>query len=279
MLCAVCSNVWAGSRAHYTVDRVWTTDDGLPQNSVIALRQTRDGYLWLGTQNGLARFDGIRFSVFDESNTPGLNSGSIVKLFEDSQSNLWIGTETAGAVVVDKEGKVTSVDIGHRTREGRLMAIAEDPTGTVWLYTADGQLGWYRDKKLAGSRTFEAKPSLCRALIVEGSVVWVGTDTRLTGLGPFPYAGSVGLPEAYPEESGADLGRLDFLLPSKQGGYWRLAKGLIQKCRGNTVQQEPWPYPWTNAPVSAACEDREGNLVVGTLGEGVFWFDAAGKHT
>jgi len=57
--------------------------------------QTHDGYLWLGTLNGLVRFDGVQFKVFDEHNTPGLTSGRIVYLFEDSKTNLWIGTETA----------------------------------------------------------------------------------------------------------------------------------------------------------------------------------------
>src|SRR6266853_801844 len=66
---------------------------GLPQNSVISMTQTRDGYLWVGTLNGLARFDGLRFSAFDESNTPELNASPIVKLFEDSHGNLWIGTD------------------------------------------------------------------------------------------------------------------------------------------------------------------------------------------
>src|SRR5258708_27510458 len=77
------------SSASYIID-VKETEDGLPQNSVIAITQTRDGYLWLGTLNGLVRFDGVRFTVFDESNTPGLSSGRIVLLFEDSQSNFWL---------------------------------------------------------------------------------------------------------------------------------------------------------------------------------------------
>src|SRR6266545_2022209 len=96
------SNPVARSNARYIID-VKDTEDGLPQNSVIAITQTRDGYLWLGTLNGLVRFDGIRFTVFDENNTPGLNSGRIVLLFEDSQSNFWIGTETTGVVLV-KDG-------------------------------------------------------------------------------------------------------------------------------------------------------------------------------
>lgn len=143
-LCACCCEVSAGSAARYTVDKVWRTDDGdgLPENSVIAMTQTRDGYLWLGTwKGGLVRFDGVQFKVFDENNTPGLHSSGIVKLFEDSPGNLWIGTETAGVVMVDKAGKLTSINIGQRAREGRLMAITEDTSGSVWLYTADGDPG------------------------------------------------------------------------------------------------------------------------------------------
>ena len=86
----------------YVVD-VWDTDDGLPQNSITSMVQTPDGYLWMGTLDGLVRFDGIRFSVFDQGNTPGLNSGRILKLLADRQGSLWIGTETAGILLVVRE--------------------------------------------------------------------------------------------------------------------------------------------------------------------------------
>src|SRR5438067_2027081 len=130
LLCASVSLSWgaagngSGAGALYAIDH-WDTEDGLPNNEVIALRQTRDGYLWLGTLNGLVRFDGQSFTVFDESTTPGLNSSRIVHLFEDSQGNLWIGTETAGVALV-KDGRVFSLDIGRGSREGRLLATAED---------------------------------------------------------------------------------------------------------------------------------------------------------
>ena len=81
--------------APFIVD-AWTSKEGLPGNEVISVIQTRDGYLWVGTLNGLVRFDGNRFTVFDENNTPGLNSDRIVYLFEDSHTNFWIGTDTAG---------------------------------------------------------------------------------------------------------------------------------------------------------------------------------------
>src|SRR5271170_8523652 len=74
----------------------WGNEEGLPQSSVISVIQTKDGYLWLGTLNGLVRFDGNRFAIFDQNNTPGLGSDRIVYLFEDGRTNLWIGTESAG---------------------------------------------------------------------------------------------------------------------------------------------------------------------------------------
>src|SRR6266850_8512825 len=82
------ANAVAASEQEYRVTR-WTAENELPQSTVKALAQTRDGYLWVGTLNGLARFDGVRFTVFDENNIAGLNSSRIVHLFEDSRQNLW----------------------------------------------------------------------------------------------------------------------------------------------------------------------------------------------
>ena len=73
---------------NYSID-TWTPEEGLPQSSVIAMTQTRDGYLWLGTLNGLVRFDGVRFTVFNKGNSPGLPSNRITALYEDRDDDLW----------------------------------------------------------------------------------------------------------------------------------------------------------------------------------------------
>ena len=234
--------------------------------------QSRDGYLWLGTPKGLARFDGVRFEEFNESNTPGLGRGAVLKLFEDSQGNLWVGTET-GVVLVTPEGKVTPVNISP---EGRLQAISQDADGAVWLYTADGQLARYRDKHCDVWNVGGGLADSGRTLIVEnGRVLWVGSGLNLTGIGPLTSAIANALPVAYE----TPVARLDFLLASKSGGYWRLADGQIQKWQTNRPAGSPWPYPWTkNMIVTAACEDREGDLIVGTYGDGVYWFDAQGGY-
>ena len=259
--------------APYAID-VWDAEDGLPQGSVISMTQTRDGYLWLGTLNGLVRFDGIRFTVFDESNTPGLKSSRIVSLFEDSQGHLWIGTETDGVALV-KEGRVTSLDLGRGTREGRLISVCEDASGAVWLYTADGQLCRRRKGKVDVWRVGADRFSNCRAIVAEPSgPLWVGMDWRRFAIGSTAALGSRELAV----EHDLPVGKLDFLLSSQRGGYWCLADGRVQKWRTNRLEHDSGLYPWKRTPVSAACEDQ-ASLVVGTLGAGLFWFDAEGKAT
>src|SRR5436305_1653565 len=74
------------------VHRAWHTEEGLPQISAMCLAQTPDGYLWIGTSNGLARFDGVRFTVFTQANTPQLWDNAITALLVDRGGTLWIGT-------------------------------------------------------------------------------------------------------------------------------------------------------------------------------------------
>src|SRR5882724_9745448 len=88
----------AGSTpAQYRFDS-WTTDNGLPQNVVYAVTQTRDGYLWLTTFDGLVRYDGVRFTVFNRSNSKGLTSNRFSALFEDTDGTLWMGTIDGGLI-------------------------------------------------------------------------------------------------------------------------------------------------------------------------------------
>src|SRR5947208_16772099 len=83
------------ARSQY-VHNVWQTEQGLPQNSVQAVLQTRDGYLWFGTQEGLVRFDGVRFEIFDRSNTKALGHNDVAALLEDRLGTLWVGTSGGG---------------------------------------------------------------------------------------------------------------------------------------------------------------------------------------
>jgi ligand-binding sensor domain-containing protein/signal transduction histidine kinase len=268
LLCAHHDVLALEPNGRFTVD-AFGTAQGLPSSVVLAVTQTRDGYLWVGTLAGLARFDGVHFEVFDENNTPGIKSSQIRRLYEDHQTNLWIGTEDGGISVV-KAGKVSNVDIGQGSYAGRLTAVCEDTNGAVLLYTDSGLLARYRDGKIDTRPVGSGAASLCWALIAEDSGrLWAGTDMQMFALNPNSLA---------PDKVSSV--RLNFLLASKRGGYWRLANNRIQKCIGERVERDWGPYLWTNTlPIGAACEDRDGNLVVGTFGDGIYWFDSDGTAT
>lgn len=243
------------------------------------MTQTRDGYLWLGTLKGLVRFDGVSFTVFDENNTPGLKSSRIVHLFEDSRSNLWVGTETAGIALI-KEGRVIDTGIGAGSAEGRLTAACEDSTGAVWLYTADGRFCRYQDGNMKTAPFGAHYLSVYRGLVAENSgPVWIGVDWGLYGMSSITNADPRDPPVDHILPLSAPGGALDFVVPSRAGGYWRLANGRMQKWKQSQMERDLGAYPWSNVRITAACEDLQGNLIVGTLGAGVFWFNPEGKAT
>jgi ligand-binding sensor domain-containing protein len=119
------------------VHDVWTTERGLPQNSVSALVQTRDGYLWVGTYGGLARFDGIRFTVFETGNAPGMQSNRILTLYEDRAGNLWIGTDQGGLSRYF-QGKFSTYTTQDGLPDNYVAALAEDHVGGLWIVTSKG---------------------------------------------------------------------------------------------------------------------------------------------
>src|ERR1700685_1987943 len=90
--------------------QAWRTDSGLPQNTVHSILQTRDGYLWLGTDGGLVRFDGIDFVTFDGENTPQFKSDTVYDLLEapssDGSGTLWIST--AAGLLSSRKGAFTA---------------------------------------------------------------------------------------------------------------------------------------------------------------------------
>src|SRR4051794_8420612 len=87
------------------ISRTWQTDDGLPHNTIQAITQTTDGYLWVGTREGLARFDGHQFVVFDAKNTPEIKGRLVFALCAARDGSLWIGFDDGGGVTRWKDGK------------------------------------------------------------------------------------------------------------------------------------------------------------------------------
>lgn len=126
--CLLSANV-----ASYRFDS-WTAESGLPQNSVHDVRQTRDGYLWLTTAAGLVRFDGVTFTVFDRSTSPGIGSSRGTDLLEGPDGTLWIGTDDGG-VIRYRDGRFST----HQLTGGWVGALALGPDGAP-LATSDGRL-------------------------------------------------------------------------------------------------------------------------------------------
>jgi signal transduction histidine kinase/ligand-binding sensor domain-containing protein len=106
------SSVAAAAQAQPRL-RTWTTAHGLPQNTVHSIAQTPEGYLWLGTRDGLARFDGVRFHVFNRGNTPELPTNRIGRLFVDAGGRLWIYPEASRMLVVRENGRFTALVQGR----------------------------------------------------------------------------------------------------------------------------------------------------------------------
>jgi signal transduction histidine kinase/ligand-binding sensor domain-containing protein len=111
---------------------VWTTANGLPQNTVTGVAQTPDGYLWLSTFDGLARFDGVRFTIFDKGNTKGILNNRFSGIFVDKDGAIWAMTEN-GAVTVYRNGTFASYQITET-----LIAIVSDAKGNAVIETFDG---------------------------------------------------------------------------------------------------------------------------------------------
>ena len=111
---------------------VWTAEDGLPDDSVTAIAQTPDGYLWIGTFNGLARFDGVRFVTFDPANTPALLHARVRRLYVDTRGTLWINTYD-GSLTSYRDGKFVLERRNTRLSEGELTPVSSSSNQITFL--------------------------------------------------------------------------------------------------------------------------------------------------
>jgi len=122
--------------AQYTVDN-WNTDNGLPQNTVRTILQTRDGFLWFGSQDGLVRFDGVKFVTFNTANTKGLGSNRFTCLFEDTAGRLWAGTEDGGLIKY-QNGVFKSYGTNDGLPNDSIHAIRNRDNGHILILTSKG---------------------------------------------------------------------------------------------------------------------------------------------
>jgi signal transduction histidine kinase/ligand-binding sensor domain-containing protein len=239
--------------------RVWQTQDGLPNNAVTSIVQTRDGYLWLATYDGLARFDGVNFTIFDNSNTPEMRSSRITSLFEDAQGNLWIGCES-GDLTRYRDGHFYSVAFHPSWENKKIQDIGADASDRVRLLNADGKLADLDGNVITPPNAGGTVNVLAMAQN-PGGAIRVDCNGQIFALDhdrliPVPFG------------QGSD----DFakgICPDHAGGLWIITQNQVLKWNDNRID-DLGPSPLGQASVTTMMEMKSGCLAVGTLEQGLY---------
>ncbi len=237
---------------------VWLTENGLPQNTVHAIAQTRDGYIWIGTEEGLARFDGIKFTVFDKQNTPQLKSNYIRTLLADRQGNLWIGT--AEGLVRMLNGSFTLFTTNEGLPSDTIQAVHEDREGNLWVATATG-LGLFRS---GGLTTFTTKERL-----IGGSIQALFEDTDGALWIATPYGvGRVkdGKFTNYTVRDGLGSNTVRAIQQDRDRGLWFGSLGGLTLFKGGRFTTYTTRDGLPNDRIISLHADRDGGLLIGTAG-------------
>jgi signal transduction histidine kinase len=276
----------------------WGMENGLPQNTVQALVQTHDGFVWLGTEVGLVRFDGNGFAVFDKNSTPALPGNDVRCLLAASDGSLWIGTSEGLARWKDGAEYVFSGKDG--ISGGSIRRLFQARNGIVWIWT-DAGLQQFNGSRF--TRSNEELSSSLGAVVVsydQGDIAvetssWEGSyedgqwtqvidsswlpetgsvPTLFAGskIGEFAYASSLEV-QIHPGHGtrihlapGRELpgSKVQSLIHDREGSFWIGTNAGIVRWSKGKLERFPVTDPLASASVLALMEDREGNLWVGT---------------
>jgi signal transduction histidine kinase/ligand-binding sensor domain-containing protein len=248
--------------------RVWQTEDGLPDNKVMAVAQTRDGYIWAGTYSGLARFDGLHFTVFDNSNTREMHSPQVTSLFASDDGTLWIG-HANGEITSYKGGIFRDVPVKAAWDGGKILGMGADAQGDFWLVNEDGLLARQRDglvlTPVAGNQT-----NLVAMARSATGTIWVARAGQISALKQgrletVEFAGDA--PTVYLQGIGA----------SCKGELWALTDRRIHKQVGQTWAEALDFAPWGMSAVHCLLEAREGYFAAATSDQGLFLVSHEGE--
>jgi ligand-binding sensor domain-containing protein/signal transduction histidine kinase len=247
----------------------WQTDDGLPQGTVTSIVQTPDGYLWLGTQNGLVRFDGVSFRVFNEDNTPAIKNNRIVQLFVDHAGTLWIGTEQGGLLEL-QDGQFSSYEMpGKGTAFNYARTFSDDAEGNLWVVTCEWQLLKFQKGRFEVVSTDEASEGIPAALAHDRvGQIWVNTERELLSFenGKLKTAWS----EPNAGNFNIELGT------SRNGGVWVAANNRLRRYDAGNWVADLGAFAWTNSPIYDLYEDSQNRVWVATMGSGLFRYSPDG---
>ncbi len=251
--------------------RSWTKEDGLLDNFVTAVLQTRDGYLWVGTMGGLARFDGVRFVVFSPAPARSNAAARVSALCEDSAGRLWIGSQDEGLLCYS-EGVLRRFQGNVRLCDQTITTIAEDAAGTLWVGTPLG-LNRIKDGQVERFTTKDGLPSdfVSSVHVSRSGTVWITTTAGMCQykqdrLLPFPFQTD------NPGRSPLYLG----VYEDRQGNQWAFGDTYLVRIDKQSGEGRRLNYfhsgETSSMRIWSLCEGRDGQLWIGTSSQGLYCF-------
>jgi ligand-binding sensor domain-containing protein/signal transduction histidine kinase len=253
--------------AHFTF-RSWQREQGLPENYVRALAQTRDGYIWVGSDDGVSRFDGVNF--FSLGLREGLQSEPVQVLFGDSRGALWIGSAGSG-LNCWQDGKLSKFTMSDGLPSESITALAEDREGRIWVGTQAGLviLQDGHPVRLSGTEMFSGKP-IATFFCDRSGAMWVGA----IGAGVFSYKGDK-FEQLRDKALDGLLQDPHCLLVDQRGLIWIGAGDAFVLCReGSQWRRLGIPRHLATHYISSLVEQPDGTVWAGSVGEGLLEFKA-----
>jgi len=243
----------------------WQSDAGLPDNTVMAIEQTPDGFLWVATRTGLVRFDGVRFQPFPVT-VPGVPAGEIKALVADRRGRLWVAKDRGVVICLDQGRATTVVGPEHAAADIGALLMVEDAAGAVWVSYSGGGVLRIQDGLVRAFTAADGLPEtagICRLALDGTGKLW------------FSKGGWVGVFRGN-QFRPLEQVRATTITGARSGGIWWYRDGQFLKYReGHPLLKIPANLP-VDTP-TALYEDRAGCLWLGTVEEGLFRFDPAGR--
>lgn len=235
---------------------VWTQESGLPQDTIRAITQTAEGYLWLGTDEGLARFDGYEFVVFSKANGD-LPANSITALAAAGDGSLWIGT--SNGLTLYHDGKFRTFTTKQGLPDDAITALYSDHKGTLWL-VAGLYLSRFQDGRFTNFIPGDQIPvSSARALCEDRNHdLWVAGFSRVVKLAGDKFVTMM--------EPGILQGMVVLaMMADREGSIWVGGNhGLIERTADGTIRRYGVREGLPDPIVRALWADRDGNIWAGT---------------